>query len=46
MRVYLLYQYRAQREGKKVAVIDGVLSIDDVKVFSLQTGYLHNVGHG
>jgi hypothetical protein len=39
-------QYRAQREGKKVVVIDGVLSIDDVEVFSLQTGYLHSVGHG
>ena len=36
-------QYRAQNEGKKVAVIDGVLSVDDIAVFSLQSGYVNNV---
>lgn len=39
-------KYRAQREGKRVVVTDGVLSIDDVAVFSLQSGHLHNVING
>jgi len=39
-------KYRAQSEGKKVVVIDGVLSVDDIAVFSLQSGYINNVHHG
>jgi hypothetical protein len=36
-------KYRAERAGKRVVVTDGVLSIDDVEVYSLQNGYLRNV---
>ena len=39
-------QSRAVKEGKKCVVIDGVLSVNDVPVFSLQTGYLNKVSHG
>ena len=39
-------QSRALHEGKQTVVVDGVLFIDDVVVFSLQTGYLHSVSHG
>ena len=33
---------KAEREGKSVRVSDGVLSIDDVAVFSLTGGLLRN----
>ena len=35
-------KYRAENAGKRMLITDGVLVIDDVKVFSLQTGYLKN----
>ena len=35
-------KYRAENAGRRVLITDGVLVIDDVKVFSLQTGYLRN----
>jgi len=39
-------QSRAMEEGKKVVITDDVLSINDVSVFSLQTGYLNHGTHG
>jgi len=39
-------QSRAANEGKRTAVFDGVLSVNDIAVFSLQSGYLHSVSHG
>jgi hypothetical protein len=33
-------QYRAQRDGRVVDVSNGVLSVDDVPVYSLLTGYI------
>jgi len=39
-------QSRALEEGKKMVTIDDVLSINDVPVFSLQTGYLNQGTHG
>lgn len=38
-------QSRAIYEGKKTAVIDGVLSINDTPVFSIVTGYLNKDSH-
>jgi hypothetical protein len=37
---------RAMNEGKTTVVTDGVLFINDVPVFSLQTGYLNMGSHG
>lgn len=38
-------KYRAERAGKRVAVNDGVLIIDDVAEFSLVEGFLHTNNH-
>lgn len=39
-------KYRAERAGKRVAVNDGILVIDDVAEFSLVDGFLNNTRHG
>ena len=39
-------QSRALNEGKKTVVNDGVLSINDAPIFSVQAGYLNKISHG
>jgi predicted tellurium resistance membrane protein TerC len=36
---------RAEQDGKSVSVVDGVLSVDNIAVFSLRDGKLNN-SHG
>ena len=39
-------KFRAQQGGKSVSVVDGVLSVDSIQVFSIKDGKLtHDGGH-
>ena len=37
-------KYRAEREGKSVSVVDGILSVEGIGVFSLSSGYINTHG--
>jgi hypothetical protein len=37
-------KYRAEREGKPVSVVDGILSVDGIAVFSLSSGHINTHG--
>lgn len=39
-------KYKAERDGKRVYVNDGVLYIDDIQVFSVRDGFLNHDRHG
>jgi hypothetical protein len=45
-RTFERMKYRAERAGKRVSVINGVLSIDDIAVYSLVDGFLNNNHNG
>jgi hypothetical protein len=38
-------RYRAEHSGQRVVITDGILTIDDVTIFSLKDGYLRST-HG
>jgi hypothetical protein len=37
-------KYRAEREGKSVSVVDGILSVEGIAVFSVSFGHINTHG--